>query len=142
MIARWLCLAVLAGLAVGCGGEESSDEPPAREATPAADRLSGPARYYVDAVNREDLEGLVETFAPDAVVIDVSRRFAGREAIQGWAENEVIGGRLEVLEVRPYERGTRMNVRFRPGGGEGFEACYTFDTRGTAITRADLQYEC
>jgi hypothetical protein len=103
---------------------------------PAADR-------YVTAVNAQDLEGVVAAFAPDALLIDTSRQFRGADAIRDWAQAEVIGGRLEVLEVRPYDPGTQMIIRFTPpGSSSGFEACYTFDSDGDRITRANLQYEC
>jgi hypothetical protein len=108
----------------------------------AIDQVDQPTRRYVDAVNSRNLDGLVAAFAPDAVLVDVNREFSGSDAIRGWAIREVIGGRLDVLEVRPYEPGTRMIVRFTPGGAGGFEACYTFDTSERHITRANLQYEC
>ncbi len=54
---------------------------------------------YVNAVNQNNLDSLVLSFAPDGSVVDVSRRITGRSAIRTWASNEVIGGTLRVLEI-------------------------------------------
>jgi hypothetical protein len=100
-------------------------------------------RRYRDAVNAEDLNRLTVSFTPDALVIDVSRRFRGRSAIRTWAQAEVIGGRLTVIRrvARPRNpRGVTYLVRFAPGGAGGFLAHYRFETRGGRITVADLQY--
>jgi SnoaL-like protein len=49
---------------------------------------------YVEATNRCDLDGLVATFADDALVNDQLRDYWGKPAIRQWAELEIIGERL------------------------------------------------
>jgi hypothetical protein len=70
---------------------------------------------YVDAVNSQDLDDLVQTFAPDAVITDVSRQIAGHDAIRDWADREVVGGSLRILDVvedRP--DGQKLLVHWAP----------------------------
>jgi ketosteroid isomerase-like protein len=98
------------------------------------------ARCYVDAVNGEDLDALVGCFAPDGVVVDVSRRIEGRDAIREWAGNEVIGGTLRVIESEPRRDGARLLVHWAPEGSDGWRAYYTFEGEGGRIAVADLQY--
>jgi len=98
------------------------------------------ARCYVDAVNNEDLDALVACFAPDGLIVDVSREIRGHEAIRAWADREVIGGTLEVLEVTPTEGGQRLLVHWAPAGSNGWRAYYTFTIQDGRITLADLQY--
>lgn len=112
---------------------------PADAGAPA--ELLPPVSAYVAAVNARDLDGLVNAFAGDGEVVDVGRRFAGRDAIRGWAQREVIGGALAVTAVAESRPGyQRVLVRFAPGGTGGFAAFYAFTLDGGAIVRADLTY--
>lgn len=114
--------------------------PPSSEAAPPV-AVDPAAQAYVDAVNDEDLDALVAAFAPDGAVIDVSRRIEGRDAIRQWADREVIGGTLEVLEIAEQRPdGQRLLVRWAPGGSDGWEAFYDFTYADKLITTADLQY--
>ncbi|GGU90608.1 hypothetical protein GCM10010182_01530 [Actinomadura cremea] len=131
----------------GCSdaGEHAATGPSREPAPPPrAGTVSGllpPVRAYVDAVAGGDLDALAGAFAEDAVLIDVGRRFDGRDAIRGWADAEVIGGTLAVtavVENRPGRQ--RLLVRFAPGGTGGFAAHYTFTVSGSLITRAELTY--
>ncbi|QKW38179.1 nuclear transport factor 2 family protein [Actinomadura sp. NAK00032] len=133
--------------AAGCGdadapaaaGPSSTSAPPPREG--AVPGLLRPVRAYVDAVAGKDLDALAGAFARDAVLIDVGRRFNGRDAIRAWADAEVIGGTLtvsEIVENRPGHQ--RLLVRFAPGGTGGFAAHYAFTVSGPVITRAELTY--
>jgi hypothetical protein len=135
---------VLAATAAGRASAASSSEtsmslePRSGDAT-----LPVAVRRYRNAVNAEDLNRLTASFAPGAVVIDVSRRFKGRSAIRAWAQAEVIGGRLTVIRrvTRPRNpHGVTYLVRFALGGTGGFLAHYRFETRGGRIKVADLQY--
>ncbi|MEU7530505.1 nuclear transport factor 2 family protein [Saccharothrix sp. NPDC042600] len=105
-----------------------------------ATELDPAARRYVDAVAAGDLDGLVDSFAPEAVIVDVGREIRGHDAIRHWADTEVIGGRLTVLESTARPGGVTMLVRFEPGGTGGFRARYSFDVRDGVIVKADLQY--
>jgi SnoaL-like domain len=138
-----LFVVAVAAVAGGASAASSSEtilslQPRSAEAT-----LPDAVRRYRDAVNAEDLNRLTASFTPDALVIDVSRRFRGRRAIRTWAQAEVIGGRLTVIRrvTRPRNPcGVTYLVRFAPGGTGGFLAHYRFETRGGRITVADLQY--
>jgi hypothetical protein len=56
---------------------------------------------YVEATNSFDLEGLMATFAEDALVNDQLRDYWGKPAITEWAKRDIIGERLtmNVTEV-------------------------------------------
>ncbi len=119
--------------------EEAATASGSSEPSPASD-LDARIQAYVDAVNAESLDGLASAFAVDGVVIDVSREIAGRAAIREWADNEVIGGSLRVLDIEPRQDGARLLVHWAPAGSDGWRAYYDFDVAGDGITRADLQY--
>ena len=104
-----------------------------------------PAQCYFSAVAESDLDALLQCFQPDAVIFDVSRKISGIEAIRTWAENEVIGGRYEILSiVSQLQDRIKLLIKFVPPGfGEsasGFKAHYTFDFKQGKIVRMDLQY--
>lgn len=131
------CAAGAALALVAC----SDAEPVPRTSTAPAGGLLSPVAAYVDSVNAEDLDGLAGAFATDAELVDVGRRFQGREAIRGWADREVIGGTLTVVRVVEQRDGyQKLLVRFAPGGVGGFDAHYAFTIAGTFIARADLTY--
>ena len=113
--------------------QESSEATVAAEVDPAV-------MCYVDAVNAEDLDALVSCFAPDGLIIDVSREISGGDAIRAWADGEVIGGTLEVLEVEAVEAGQRLLVHWAPAGSDGWRAHYAFEVQDGLIMLADLQY--
>jgi hypothetical protein len=98
------------------------------------------AQCYFDAVKANDATVIAACFAEDGVVIDVGRRIEGRAAIQRWAENEVLGGAYEILEVMVQPEGAQILLRFAPSGSSGFRARYTFAFENGKITSADLQY--
>ena len=77
----------------------------------------------------------------NAVIIEVNRRIEGIDETRRWAENEVIGGNLEVLKSTKRQKGVRMLVKFTPEGWtNGFRAYYRFDFKNKKIIKADLQY--
>lgn len=61
--------------------------------------LAAPLDRFVAAVNAGDTAAFLACFAPDAVVDDWGRSFAGHAAIRGWSDRELIGAR-GVLTVR------------------------------------------
>lgn len=118
----------------------SASQPAPASSTLVVD-LHAPVRAYVDAVNDEQLDALVAAFNPDGAVVDVGRRIQGHDAIRQWADDEVIGGTLEVLEVaesRPDFQ--KLLVRFAPMGVFGFRAYYAFTLADDHIALADLTY--
>ncbi|GAA4106414.1 nuclear transport factor 2 family protein [Actinomadura miaoliensis] len=138
----------------GCGGDEdpsaaapttsagasSAGRPPA-SAPASVDGVDAAARAYVDAVNRRDLDALVNAFAGDGAVVDVSRTISGRDAIRAWARDEVIGGSLRVLSIAERrDDGQKLLVHWAPSGSQGWRAHYDFTVSGGKIRTADLQY--
>jgi ketosteroid isomerase-like protein len=58
--------------------------------------LPQPVAAFVEATNSFDLEGLMVTFADDALVNDQLRDYWGKAAIRDWAEREIIGERMTI----------------------------------------------
>ena len=104
--------------------------------------IAAPARCYFDAAGKSDLNTLRGCFRDDAVIIDVSRKIAGIEAISHWAQNEVFGGRYEILQIVSQEKDAlKLLIRFAPQGySQGFKAHYTFEFSDGKIVKMDLQY--
>ena len=128
-----LAAALAAALSPAAGGTPNQAE------LAAVDRA---ADAYVDAVNAGSLARLIASFAPDGVVVDVTRHIGGRDAIGRWAAAEVIGGKLRVIERRPHPGGTTLLVHWAPRGESGWQALYRFevDADSGLIREADLQY--
>ncbi len=96
---------------------------------------------YVDAVNSEQLEQVLGCFAEGGVVIDVTRRFEGTAAIRGWAERELIGGRVNVISVEPQDANRyRCLVTWSAGGTGAFRALYTFEVEDGRIVSLQFEY--
>lgn len=152
-LSRTLAACVAAVWLLGCGSGDADDAPPVGAAggpaTPTTEppeavhrqALLPPVRAFVDAVAAKNADALVQAFASNGVVIDVSRRIEGTDAIRQWATNESTTGTLTVLQVvESSDNRQRLLVRFAPGGSGGFEAYYTFDIATDRITVLDLQY--
>ena len=56
--------------------------------------LSPPVAAYVEATNSFDLEGLLATFADEALVNDQLRDYWGKPVIREWATRDIIGQSL------------------------------------------------
>jgi hypothetical protein len=98
------------------------------------------AQCYFDAVEARDAAAVAACFAEDGVVDDSGRRFEGHAAIQRWAENELIGGSYEILEVSAQPAGAQILLRFAPSGSSGFRARYNFIIANGKITSVAFQY--
>jgi len=61
--------------------------------------LPKPIADHIAAVNRFDADGIVATFAEDALVNDARREFTGTDAIRRWVEKEMVGDKVQI-EVR------------------------------------------
>jgi hypothetical protein len=61
--------------------------------------LTGVVADHINAVNAADLEGIMATFAADALVNDARREFAGIEAIRTWVAKEMVGDHV-TIDVR------------------------------------------
>jgi hypothetical protein len=103
--------------------------------------VAAAGRSYVDAVRTGNLDALVNAFTEDAVIVDVGRQIKGHDGIRAWAQNEVMGGQLDVLGRTDLPSGEDLLVRFNPPGwGGAFDAHYRFTYRDGRISRADLTY--
>jgi hypothetical protein len=68
---------------------------PASSYPPKAPAVLPPsAAAFVEAINSFDLEGLLATFADDALVNDQLRDYWGKPAIREWAALDIIGQSL------------------------------------------------
>lgn len=133
MVLNILGAALVASLAPALAGAAGNVAPR------AVDHM---ADAYVQAVNEGSLDHLGDTFAPDGVVIDVSRRIEGRNAIRRWAAAEVIGGTLRVIERRVHPGGTTLLVHWAPKSETGWRSSYSFeiDPVSGRLREANLQY--
>ena len=51
---------------------------------------------HINAVNARDLDRIVATFAPDALVNDARREFWSHDAIRSWAAKELVGDNISM----------------------------------------------
>jgi hypothetical protein len=92
-------------------------------------------------VNNNNLDSVTNSFASNGVVVDVTRRIEGRAAIRTWANNEVMGGSVRVIEIHQETISrVRLLVHWAPLGSNGWRAWYTFEYANGLITLANLQY--
>jgi hypothetical protein len=61
--------------------------------------LTGVVAGHIAAVNAQDTDAIVATFAEDAYVNDARREFVGAEAIRRWVAKEITGDKVSI-EVR------------------------------------------
>jgi hypothetical protein len=64
-----------------------------------ATELTGVVAAHITAVNAQDTEAIMATFADDAYVNDARREFAGQDAIRRWVDREMVGDKV-TIEVR------------------------------------------
>jgi hypothetical protein len=61
--------------------------------------LTGVVAEHIAAVNANDTDAIMATFADDAYVNDARREFAGAAAIRRWVEKEMVGDKV-TIDVR------------------------------------------
>jgi hypothetical protein len=61
--------------------------------------LTGVVAEHIAAVNAQDTDAIVATFAEDAYVNDARREFVGLEAIRRWVAKEIVGDKV-TIDVR------------------------------------------
>ena len=71
---------------------------------------------HIAAVNRFDLEAILATFAPDALVNDARREFRGAAAIRAWVAKEMVGDRVTIAVTEVVEHHGETIVRGRYDG--------------------------
>ncbi|MXY33860.1 MAG: nuclear transport factor 2 family protein [Boseongicola sp. SB0664_bin_43] len=104
----------------------------------AAD-LPKPISCYQDSTNAKDIEAYMSCFTADAEMIDVSRTFAGQEAIRAWALREVIPGGETFRHRRILEQETGYAKTEVNWLNWVVHYTYWWDEAGK-ITRMSLQY--
>jgi hypothetical protein len=69
---------------------------------------------HIQAVNAFDVDAIVRTFAPDALVNDNRREIIGSEAIRRWVAKELIGDKvtMEIREVIDHYGDTIIRARY------------------------------
>jgi hypothetical protein len=71
---------------------------------------------HFDAVNAQDEDAIVATFAPDALVNDAHREFWGSDAIRRWVAKEMVGDKITVAVTEVIEHHSETIVRGRYDG--------------------------
>jgi hypothetical protein len=76
--------------------------------------LHGIVAEHVAAVNAQNEDAIVATFADDAFVNDAHREFCGTDAIRRWIAKEMVGDKitLEVTEVIDHYGDTIVRGRY------------------------------
>jgi hypothetical protein len=69
---------------------------------------------HIRAVNAFDIDAIVRTFAPDALVNDNRREIVGAEAIRRWVTKELVGDKvtMETREVLEHHGTTIVRARY------------------------------
>jgi hypothetical protein len=69
---------------------------------------------HIAAVNAQDEDAIMATFAGDALVNDAHREFWGAEAIRRWVAREIVGDRVtvEVTEILEHHGDTIVRGRY------------------------------
>ena len=71
---------------------------------------------FLAAVNAFDEDGIVATFADDALVNDVRREFWGAEAIRRWVARKIVGDRVTIAVTEVLDNHGDTIVRGRYDG--------------------------
>jgi hypothetical protein len=76
--------------------------------------LTGVIADHISAVNAFDEDGVMATFAADALVNDARREIVGADAIRRWVAKEMVGDKvtLEVTEVLEHYGSTIVRARY------------------------------
>ncbi|WP_441960436.1 nuclear transport factor 2 family protein [Mycolicibacterium houstonense] len=73
-------------------------------------------RRYVDAVNDFDVDAILATFTPDALVHDNQREFTSPDTIRAWVRDEIVGDRVTMQIVETVLRPGVTVLRARYDG--------------------------
>ena len=97
---------------------------------------------HVAAYNNHDPDALMATFAPDALVNDVKREFAGHASIRAWADKEIFGDNVALAVERAYAPHGDVILRCRVAGDfdktglpDPLILTYYFNIRNDRITQ-------
>jgi hypothetical protein len=81
---------------------------------PISNELGGVIAEHIAAVNAQDLDRIIDTFAPDAYVNDNRREIWGTEAIRAFMGKEFVGDSvtMDVCEVLDHYGDTIVRARY------------------------------
>ena len=71
---------------------------------------------HIGAYRRHDIEALMATLAPDALVNDIQREFIGHSAIRAWADEEIVRPKVTLEIEAAFEHFGATIIRFRVDG--------------------------
>jgi hypothetical protein len=71
---------------------------------------------HIEAINRFDVDAIMETFADDALVNDFSREFWGTDHIRAFVAKEFVGDRVTMEPVEVVDNAGMVCVRCRFDG--------------------------
>jgi hypothetical protein len=97
-------------------------------------------RCYFEAVKANNGEELANCFTEDGVIVDVDRAIAGRRRIREWAQDEVLGGTYNFIDLSGDDQTVSLLLSFAPRDEEPFRARYEFKIQNGQIFTANLQY--
>lgn len=97
-------------------------------------QLPAPVARAVDAVNAEDTEAFLATFAPDGWIDDNGRRFTGHDDMRSWSDRELIGAhtRFEVTGSEATSDGVALDIEVVSDGFNGYSR-FAFDVEGDVL---------
>ncbi len=83
--------------------------------------LPAPIQNFLDATNRGDAKGVVDSFTADAMLNDWGRQFDGHAGVASWdsTDNTGVRSRMEVLSFKPSANGTLVTIRVSGDGYNG-----------------------
>jgi hypothetical protein len=103
--------------------------------------LPSPIQTYFDADRRSDGDALIHTFAPDAVIRDEGRSYAGRQAIGTWWREAKLKYRQVIEPLALVEKDAVTSVRARVSGhfpGSPATLTFSFRLEGDQITGLEI----
>jgi hypothetical protein len=80
------------------------------------DKLPKVVAENIDACNAHDIEAWMATFAPEAMLNDISREFIGAEAIRAFAAKEIFGDNVTMSVHRAWDRYGNITVHAKFDG--------------------------
>ena len=79
-------------------------------------QLPSVAQRYIDAVNAFDIDSVMTTFAPNALVNDNHREYADPDSIRAWVAAEIVGDRVTMEATEAIDRSGIIVLRARYDG--------------------------
>lgn len=103
--------------------------------------LPFPIQAYFDADNRNDGVALIQAFAPDAVLRDEGRSYAGHQVIDAWWRDVKLKYRQAIEPLTVVEKDAVTSVRARVTGqfpGSPAMLTFAFRLEGDQITHLEI----